>query len=120
VPAALAELDLEILLRNQPRNFKIESLSRFPAIHRDLALLMPLTVKVGDVLREIRKEAGPHLMKLDVFDVYQGESLEMGQKSVAFSLVYQDHKDTLRDEVVSESIDRVLAHLKAKMQISVR
>ncbi len=120
VPAALAELDLDALFKNQPRPLKIESLSRFPSVQRDLALVMPKTLKVGDVMREIRKEAGPALVNLDVFDVYQGDKLDQGQKSVAFRLIYQDKKDTLRDQVVSESIDKVLSHLKSKFQISVR
>lgn len=120
VPAALAELDLEALFKNQPRVQKIESLSRFPSIQRDLALVMPKVLKVGEVMREIRKEAGPYLTSLDIFDVYEGDKLEHGQKSVAFHLVYQDKKDTLRDQVVNESIEKVLGHLKAKFQISVR
>jgi phenylalanyl-tRNA synthetase beta chain len=120
VPAALAELDLEALFKNQPRVQKIESLSRFPSVQRDLALVMPKALKVGEVSREIQKEAGAYLTKLEIFDVYEGDKLEIGQKSVAFRLTYQDKKDTLRDQVVNESIEKVLSHLKSKFQISVR
>lgn len=120
VPAALAEVDLESLFKGQPRVKRVESLSRFPKIARDLALVMPEVLKVGDVAREIQKEAGPFLVELDVFDVYAGDKLEMGQKSVAFRLTFQDKKDTLRDSVIAESVERVLSALKAKFQISVR
>lgn len=120
VPAALAELDLEALFKGQPRVKRIESLSRFPKIARDLALVMPKPLKVGEVAREIQSAAGPFLVELDVFDIYEGDKLEFGQKSVAFRLIYQDKKDTLRDQVVNESVEKVLAALKAKFQISVR
>jgi phenylalanyl-tRNA synthetase beta chain len=120
VPVALAELDLEALFKNQPRLVKVESLSRFPSIQRDLALVMPKVLKVGDVIKEIRKEAGPYLVDLNIFDVYEGDKLEVGLKSVAFRLIYQDKKDTLRDQIVNESIEKVLAGVKAKFQISVR
>ncbi|MEZ0392635.1 MAG: phenylalanine--tRNA ligase subunit beta [Pseudobdellovibrionaceae bacterium] len=120
VPVALSELDLDSLLKGQPRLKRVESLSRFPSIQRDLALLMARPVKVGEVSKEIQSVAGPLLVGLDVFDVYEGDKLEPGQKSVAFRLIYQDKKDTLRDQPVNESIDKVLQHLKAKFQISVR
>jgi phenylalanyl-tRNA synthetase beta chain len=95
-------------------------LSRFPSVRRDLALVMAKTLKVGQVSEVIRKEAGPYLVGLDVFDVYEGDKLEAGQKSVAFALNFQDKKDTLRDQVVNESVDQVLRALKEKFQISVR
>jgi phenylalanyl-tRNA synthetase beta chain len=120
VPAALAELDLEVLFKTQPRLKRSESLSRFPSVRRDLALVMAKTLKVGQVSEVIRKEAGPYLVGLDVFDVYEGDKLEAGQKSVAFALNFQDKKDTLRDQVVNESVDQVLRALKEKFQISVR
>ncbi len=120
VPAALAELDLDVLFKGQPRVKRVESLSRFPSIHRDLALLMPKSLKVAEVAEVMKKEAGVFLTSVQVFDVYEGEKLEAGQKSVAFHLTYQDKKDTLRDQVVADSVDQVLRALKEKFQISVR
>lgn len=120
VPAALFELNLDALIKGQPRVKRTESLSRFPSIQRDLALVMNKTTKVGDVVKAMQKEAGPHLVSVDVFDVYEGDKLSAGQKSVAFTLMYQDKKDTLRDEVVAASIEKVLQHLKDKLQIAVR
>lgn len=120
VPAALCELNLEQLIKGQPRVKRTESLSRFPSIQRDLALVMNKTVKVADVIKAMQKEAGAHLVSVEVFDVYEGDKLPPGQKSVAFSLMYQDKKDTLRDEVVAGSIEKVLQHLKAQLQITVR
>ena len=120
VDAALGEFDFEALLKGQPRIRRAESLSRFPSVQRDLALVMTKSLKVGEISKEIRKEAGPYLQQIDVFDVYEGDKLEAGQKSVAFRLTYQDKKDTLRDQAVNESTQKILAHLQQKFQITVR
>ncbi len=119
-PAAIGEFDLESLIKGQPRVRRTESISKFPSIQRDLALVMAKSIKVGEIDKAIHKEAGPFLTSVDVFDVYEGDKLENGQKSVAFRLVYQDKKDTLRDQLVNESIEKVLQHLKSQFQISVR
>ncbi|PIS10196.1 MAG: phenylalanine--tRNA ligase subunit beta [Bdellovibrio sp. CG10_big_fil_rev_8_21_14_0_10_47_8] len=120
VSAALAEMNLDLLLKGQPRGLRVETPSRFPSIQRDLALVMQKTLPVGSVRREIRDVAGEFLRSVGVFDVYEGEKLEGGLKSVTFQLLYQDKKDTLRDEMVNASIEKVLQHLKAQHQITVR
>lgn len=120
VPAAICELDLDLLLKGQPRSRKIESFSRFPKIDRDLSLVMAKSVNVAQVETEIRAAAGEHFVDLEIIDVYSGDKLDLGQKSVTFHLVFQDRKDTLRDQVVQEAVDRVLHNLSEKLQISVR
>lgn len=120
VPAALAELDLDALLKGQPRAYKVEALSKFPKIERDLALVMPKATRVGDVIQVIKKEAGGHLIDTQIFDVYEGDKMELGKKSVAFRLVFQDKKDTLRDEVVNQSTQKVLRALEEKFGLTVR
>lgn len=120
VDGAFAEIDFEVLLKGQPRVKRTESLSRFPSVQRDLALVMKQSLRVGDVMQLMKKEAGPILQSVDVFDVYQGDKLEAGQKSVAFRLIYQDKKDTLRDQVVNDSIQKILDSLKQNFEISVR
>lgn len=120
VPAAIAELDLDALLKGQPRSYKVESLSKFPKIERDLALVMPKATRVGDVIQAIKKEAGAYLIDTQIFDVYEGDKLEQGKKSVAFRLIFQDKKDTLRDELVNQSTEKVLGALKEKFGLTVR
>lgn len=120
VPVVVAEIDLDLLYKGQPRSFKVESISKFPRVQRDLALVMNKTVIAGDVIREIRKEAGPLLSHVGVFDLYEGDKLQPGQKSVAFRLTYQDKNATLQDQAVNDSIQKILAVLKDKFAISVR
>ncbi len=120
VPVALAELNLDLLFKGQPRGFRIETFSRYPRVERDLALVMLKPLKVGDVVREMKKSAGPLCTQIEVFDVYEGDNLAQGQKSVAFRLSYQDKTATLQDSVVNDSVTQVLAALNAKFSITVR
>ncbi len=119
-PVAMAEFDLDALVKGQPRPFRVQSISRLPAVQRDLALLMPKVLKAGEVAKEIRKEGGALLTAVSIFDLYEGEKLPVGQKSVAFRLTFHDLNATLQDSSVNESIEKVLGALKKKFEITVR
>jgi phenylalanyl-tRNA synthetase beta chain len=116
----LAEFKLSALMTSLQRTLKIERISRFPSIERDLALVMPISLRAGQIAEEIKKQAGPLLVSLEVFDVYQGEKLPLGQKSVAYRLKYQDKNATLQDQLVQDSVQKVLSSLKEKFEITVR
>lgn len=120
VPAALAELDLDQLYKGQPRPYRIQSISKFPTVERDFAFVMPKALKVGDVLKDIRKSAGNLLVNVDVFDLYEGEKMEAGQKSVAIRLWLQDKNATLQDAQITEVTHKVLESLKKNFDLSVR
>lgn len=81
---------------------------RFPAMSRDIALIMDRTTTAGEVMEAI-DTAGVKLLKdIRVFDVYEGEKMEPGKKSVAFSLTYFDPERTLTDEEVVAAHNKVL------------
>lgn len=120
VPAALAELDLDQLYKGQPRPYRIQSVSKFPVVERDFAFVMPKTLKVGDVLKDIRKAGGPLLLNVDVFDLYEGEKMEAGKKSVAIRLWLQDKNATLQEAQITEVTNKVLESLKKNFDLSVR
>jgi phenylalanyl-tRNA synthetase beta chain len=71
--------------------------SRFPAVRRDIAVVVAREVLAADLLAAARRAAGERLVDLRVFDVYQGEGLENNEKSVAIGLTFQDHERTLTD-----------------------
>ncbi len=85
---------------------------RFPAIRRDLAIVVDVQVTAADLLRITREAAGPLLRELVLFDVYQGEGLDFGKKSVALGLTLQDFSRTLKDEVVGDIMARTLSALE--------
>ncbi|MBV2169977.1 MAG: phenylalanine--tRNA ligase subunit beta [Bdellovibrio sp.] len=120
VPAALAELDLDQLYKGQPRPYRIQSVSKFPVVERDFAFVMPKSLKVGDVLKDIRKAAGSLLTNVDVFDLYEGEKMEAGKKSVAIRLWLQDKNATLQENQITEVTNKVLESLKKNFDLSVR
>lgn len=120
VPAAMAELDLDQLYKGQPRPSRFESLSKFPAVERDFAFVMAKNVKVGDVIREIRKQGGGILTNVDVFDVYEGDKMELGKKSVALRLTFQDKNATLQDNQVVEASNKIVEALKKQFALTMR
>ncbi|USN47765.1 MAG: phenylalanine--tRNA ligase subunit beta [Pseudobdellovibrionaceae bacterium] len=117
---AVAEFNLESLMRGQPRTPKVKKISKFPGVERDLAFLVPSHVSAGDMVREIQKVAGSLLQEVSVFDVYQGSELPDGHSSIAFKLLYQDDKGTLQEEQLSDLQSKVIGHIKSKLQVEVR
>lgn len=120
VPAALAELDLDQLYKGQPRPYRIQSVSKFPVVERDFAFVMPKSLKVGDVMKDIRKAAAGLLVNVDVFDLYEGDKMEAGKKSVAIRLWLQDKNATLQEAQINEVTTKVLESLKKNFDLSVR
>jgi len=115
-----AEFEIETFLRGQPRIERFKPVSKFPVVTRDLALVLPKTLKSSEVLKEMKKEGGPLLRSIDIFDLYEGESLEKGQVSIAFRLRFQDPNATLQDSGVQKIMDTILQSLKQKFNITVR
>lgn len=120
VPIALAEIDLDALYKGQPRTYRIQRVSKFQAVKRDLALKIRQDISVGDVLKDIRKSAGSLLSSVEVFDVYIGDKVEVGFKSVAIRMILQDKAATLLDVQINEAQNKVLESLKKNFDISIR
>lgn len=120
VPAAIAELDLEILYKTQPRPYRVESISRFQAVERDYAFVMSNTIKVADVMTAIKKVGSGLVTKIGVFDVYEGEKLQAGHKSVAFRVTLQDKNATLQEAQLNEFQVKLIESLKKQFSIEVR
>ena len=118
--AAIAEIDLEVLLQSQNRPYRIESISKMPVVQRDFAFVMPKSLKVGEVLREIKKLVGPVLLKTEVFDLYEGEKLEAGKKSVAFRIFLQDKNGTLQENQLVDLQNKVIEGLKTQFSLTIR
>ena len=120
VPVAMAELDLDALYKGQPRSYRIQSISKFQAVERDLALKMKKEIAVGDVVKDIRKAGAGLLTNVEIFDVYEGEKIDAGFKSVAIRLVLQDKAATLQEAQINEVQNKVLESLKKNFDISIR
>jgi phenylalanyl-tRNA synthetase beta chain len=118
--SAICEINLEPLYKSVGRSKKFDSISKFPAVERDLSLVMQESLAAGDLIKEIKKLAGAKLVSVQIFDFYAGERLEKGKKSVSFRLKFQDKNATLQDELINQAIDQVLKGLEQKYSIFVR
>lgn len=108
------ELSLKMILEAETAPLHYEPIPRFPSITRDIALMVEKEKTAGE-LEKIIKEAGGNLLKeVQVFDLYEGEHMEPGKKSIAFSLKYYDPERTLTDEDVSKAHENVLQAVKEK------
>ena len=108
----VAELNLLAILNAQVEELVYTAVPRFPSITRDIALELDRTTAAGEIV-SIIKGAGTKLLKdVKVFDVYEGEKMTPGKKSVAFSLTYFDPERTLTDEEVVAAHSKVLKALE--------
>jgi phenylalanyl-tRNA synthetase beta chain len=99
---------------------KFQEISRYPAIRRDLALVLDEAIPARNVLDNVRKTAGRLLVNLELFDEYRGEGIDSGRKSLALGLTLQDTSRTLNEEDVEAVIGRVVAGLKADFDAQLR
>jgi phenylalanyl-tRNA synthetase beta chain len=117
---ALAEFDFEKLMRGQPRGMRFEKLSVHPSVSRDLALVMADDLPAADIVREIKKAGGPLLKSVEVFDVFKGESVGAGFKSVAFRLTLQSPDATLTEAQIQGLFADVVTKVSQKFTLKVR
>ena len=114
------ELDLIKLFAVEVEALHYTSIPRFPYVTRDIALVVDKQILAGN-LQDIIIEAGGKLLKdVQVFDLYEGEKMEEGKKSIAFSLTYFDPEQTLTDEMISKAHEKVLEAVKEKAGASLR
>lgn len=116
----IAEVDLQMLGELRTRMGHVRALPKFPAVTRDIALVMDERTTVGSVLAVIRKAGGAMLEQAEMFDIYRGTQLLPGKKSVAFSLSFRDPDRTLSDEDVKPVIDKILASCEEKCGAKLR
>ena len=94
--------------------------SRFPAVHRDLAIVVDESLQASRLLDEIRQNAGENLVDLRIFDVYQGDAITKGQKSVALGLTWQHPSRNLTDEEINTIISKCVNALQDKFNANLR
>ncbi|MBT8147038.1 MAG: phenylalanine--tRNA ligase subunit beta, partial [Gammaproteobacteria bacterium] len=114
----LFEIALDVLLSRQIPCSKI--LSKFPEVSRDLAILVNNETSAADILASVRENAGDCLTDLRLFDVYQGDAVETGKKSLALGLTWQHPSRTLNDDEVNEIIACCIKALEEKFEAGLR
>ncbi|MBG9783957.1 phenylalanine--tRNA ligase subunit beta [Shouchella lehensis] len=114
------ELTIEPLFNQANQMVLYQGVPKFPSIGRDIALVVDQHIPVADLTTVIEEAGGSLLKQVNLFDLYEGEHLEDGKKSVAFSLTYRHNERTLTDEEVQEQHEQVLEALTDTYQATLR
>lgn len=105
-------LDAELLFQNAHTEKTYHPLPKFPAVARDLALICDDKTPVRTLEQAIRAGAGSLLEKTELFDVYRGEQIEKGKKSVAFRVMLRSAENTLTEEQITKAMKRAVQQLE--------
>lgn len=116
---AMAELNMEVLLNNKASKVKYEAISKFPQVTRDLAFVVKEEVCAATIVSTIKKNA-KDIKAVEVFDVYQGEHVEAGSKSIALSIIFQAKDHTLSEEEITTSYNAIIEALKKDVNAVLR
>ncbi|MEQ1411904.1 phenylalanine--tRNA ligase subunit beta [Acinetobacter indicus] len=114
----VAELDQQAVLQTYVSNFT--ELSRFPSVRRDIALLISDKINVSEIQQLIEKTGGELLHSTWLFDVYTGQGVEAGKRSLAFALLWQHPTRTLEDAEIKSGMDNILQVLENTYQATLR
>lgn len=116
----VAEFMFGAVVRNAGTKIYYKPLPKYPATLRDIALIVDEDLAIGEILELIGETGGKILEKAELFDVYRGEQVEEGKKSVAIALTYRDAEKTLTDEETNKVHDKVLNKLRDKFNAVLR
>ncbi len=117
--AYVAVIDMPVLVEKATFERKYEGIAKFPAMTRDLSMVMSKEIPVGEVEKVIKKRGGKILESFQLFDVYEGSQIQEGCKSVAYSMTFRRKDRTLEDAEVNTVVEKILDELK-KMGIELR
>lgn len=110
--AYIAVLDMPEIVERASFDRKYTGIARFPAVTRDISMVMPKEVLAGQVEEVIEKKGGAYLESYALFDLYEGAQIKEGCKSMAYSIVFRAKDKTLEDAEVSEAMGRILKALE--------
>ncbi len=112
------ELDLSLISEKKP--VKFEKFSKYPGVKRDISVLIEEEIAVDRVLTCIKSEAKSLLHNLELFDLYQGEGIDLGKKSLALGLTFQTSSSTLTEEEVGSVMSRIMSALYSEFGATLR
>jgi phenylalanyl-tRNA synthetase beta chain len=114
------ELDVDLLVARLPDLVVYEDVITYPPVRQDLAFSVPEEVSAAELVAAAREAAGPELRELRAFDVYRGDQVGPGRKSIAFAATFQSPERTLTDEDAAELRNRVVTALEERFGAQLR
>ena len=119
-PVCVAELDLDLIIRLGIENHQMNPISNYTPIFEDLAFVMDANLPVEDVTPVILQTGKPLLKNATLFDVYEGEQMDTGKRSLAYSLTFQASDRTLTDDEVGKIRNKIVRRLENEFQATLR
>ena len=110
--AYVAVLDMPTVMEHANFDIKFTGIAKYPAVSRDLSMVMKKEILVGEVEEVIRKNGGKLLESCTLFDVYEGDQIEAGHKSVAYSISFRAVDHTLEEKEITAVMDKILKGLE--------
>jgi len=119
-PVFAVELDLEYILGLVPDAFQVTSVSPYPAVLEDIAIIVDEGVAASSVAEVITRTGGALLQQVELFDVYDGQPIPAGKKSLAYHLTFQSPGKTLTDKAVRKNRERIVKQLNRQFGATLR
>jgi len=116
----VAQLNLTKLAQIKTSKVKFTSIPLYPSVTRDIAVVVKDDVAVADMIKVIKKAGRAIVKGCEVFDVYQGEHVEKGYKSIAIQITFQDETKTLKDDEINKSMEDILEGIKKSFNANLR
>lgn len=110
--AYIAVIDMPYIIKEATFDKKYEGIAKYPAVTRDISMVMPKEILVGEIEAIIEKKGGKLLESYELFDIYEGNQIAEGYKSVAYSIMFRAKDRTLSDSDVTEVMDKIITALK--------
>ncbi|MGL4307577.1 phenylalanine--tRNA ligase subunit beta [Cetobacterium sp. SF1] len=117
--AYVAELDLSMMMQYMGNTVKYERIVKYPEVTRDLAIVLDSDVLVGAMINNIKKTSN-FIETVELFDIYQGDKVEEGKKSVAISIVLRKKDGTLEENEINTAVDKILDLIKKNYNGEIR
>lgn len=108
----IAVIDMPEIVSRASFDYKYEGITNFPVSSRDLSMVVPKNILVGDIEKVFEENGGKYLENYELFDVYEGEQIEKGFKSVAYSLKFRGKNKNLEESDITGAMDKILSGLK--------
>ena len=114
------ELDLLKIMSHKVRMVKYKEVSKYPAIHKDVAFIVEKKITSKEIMDVLKHVGGRMVTNIDVFDVYTGENVGANEKSIAYSITFEDATKTLTDEEVMKVFNKMIDEVESKLNARVR
>ena len=119
-PVFFTNLNWDIVLKNQGRQIQFKEISKYPSVERDLAMVVPKSMKYNEISERIEKLKLNKLKDVKLFDVFESEKLGRDKKSMAVNFTFLDEEKTLTDKEIDSWMNKIMITLEKELNAEIR